>query len=96
MRETTETESLNCGCKFAQEEETYIIVAAHGSFGRLTVQYAWFNTSRSLLAFLAAWPLVGIWADVLNFPLDLAAVSSQPQPKANDCDLGLQNGVAWI
>jgi hypothetical protein len=32
--------------KFGQEEETYNIVAAHGYFGRLILQYASFNNSR--------------------------------------------------
>ncbi len=54
VRETTETESLNRGYKFGQEEETYNIVAAHGYFGRLIFQYASFNNSRSLHFFLAA------------------------------------------
>ncbi len=61
VRETTETESLNYGYKFGQEEETYNIVAAHGYFGRLIFQYASFNNSRSLHFFLGAWPVVGIW-----------------------------------
>jgi photosystem II P680 reaction center D1 protein len=61
IRETSETESQNCGYKFGQEEETYNIVAAHGYFGRLIFQYASFNNSRSLHFFLAAWPVVGIW-----------------------------------
>ena len=53
VRETTETESLNYGYKFGQEEETYNIVAAHGYFGRLIFQYASFNNSRSLHFLLA-------------------------------------------
>jgi photosystem II P680 reaction center D1 protein len=61
VRETTETESLNYGYKFGQEEETYNIVAAHGYFGRLIFQYASFNNSRSLHFLLAGWPVVGIW-----------------------------------
>lgn len=61
VRETTETESLNYGYRFGQEEETYNIVAAHGYFGRLIFQYASFNNSRSLHFFLAAWPVIGIW-----------------------------------
>merc|ERR1711866_226 len=61
IRETTESESVNNGYKFGQEEETYNIVAAHGYFGRLIFQYASFNNSRSLHFFLAAWPVVGIW-----------------------------------
>jgi photosystem II P680 reaction center D1 protein len=61
VRESTETESLNKGYKFGQEEETYNMVAAHGYFGRLIFQYASFNNSRSLHFFLAAWPVVGIW-----------------------------------
>ncbi|MCP9848518.1 Photosystem Q(B) protein 1 [Cyanobium sp. Morenito 9A2] len=61
VRESTETESLNNGYKFGQEEETYNIVAAHGYFDRLIVQYASFNNSRSLHFLLAAWPVVGIW-----------------------------------
>jgi photosystem II P680 reaction center D1 protein len=91
VRETSETESLNRGYRFGQEEETYNIVAAHGYFGRLIFQYASFNNSRSLHFLLAAWPVVGIWADILNrgglgleamhernvhnFPLDLAATT---------------------
>jgi photosystem II P680 reaction center D1 protein len=61
VRETSENESLNCGYKFGQEEETYNIVAAHGYFGRLIFQYASFNNSRSLHFLLGAWPVVGIW-----------------------------------
>ena len=53
--------SLNVGYNFAQEEETYSIVSAHGYFGRLIFQYASFNNSRSLHFFLAAWPVIGIW-----------------------------------
>ena len=66
VRETTELESQNYGYKFGQEEETYNIVAAHGYFGRLIFQYASFNNSRSLHFFLAAWPVVGIWATSLG------------------------------
>ena len=32
IRESTENESANEGCRFGQEEETYNIVAAHGYF----------------------------------------------------------------
>jgi photosystem II P680 reaction center D1 protein len=64
IRETTENESANEGYRFGQEEETYNIVAAHGSFGRLIFQYASFNNSRSLHFFLAAWPVVGLWFTV--------------------------------
>ena len=55
IRETTETES-KLRYKFGQEEETYNIVAAHGYFGRLILQYASFNNSRSLHFFLAVFP----------------------------------------
>jgi len=54
VRETTETESQNRGCKFSQGEETFNIVAAHDYFSRLTFQYASFNNIRSLHFFLAA------------------------------------------
>ena len=66
VRETTETESLNYGYKFGQEEETYNIVAAHGYFGRLIFQYASFQNSRNLHFFLAAWPVVCIWFTALG------------------------------
>ena len=66
VRETTESESLNYGYKFGQEEETYNIVAAHGYFGRLIFQYASFNNSRSLHFLLGAWPVVGIWFTALG------------------------------
>jgi photosystem II P680 reaction center D1 protein len=66
VRETTENESQNYGYKFGQEEETYNIVAAHGYFGRLIFQYASFNNSRSLHFFLAAFPVIGIWATSLG------------------------------
>jgi photosystem II P680 reaction center D1 protein len=52
IRETTENESANAGYKFGQEEETYNIVAAHGS--------------RSLHFFLAVWPVVCIWLTALG------------------------------
>jgi photosystem II P680 reaction center D1 protein len=66
IRETTENESANEGYRFGQEEETYNIVAAHGSFGRLIFQYASFNNSRSLPFCVAAWPVVGIWFTALG------------------------------
>merc|ERR1719440_882138 len=53
--------SFFSGYYFGQEGETYSISAAHGYFGRLIVQYASFNNSRSLHFFLAAWPVIGIW-----------------------------------
>jgi len=59
--ETYGDSSLNSGYYFGQEGETYSISAAHGYFGRLIVQYASFNNSRSLHFFLAAWPVIGIW-----------------------------------
>ena len=52
LSETSGYESLNCGYNFGQEEETYSITAAHAYF---------FNNSRSLHFFLAAWPVIGIW-----------------------------------
>ncbi len=61
MRATSETESINSGYKFGQQEETYNIVAAHGYLGRVFFQYASFNNSRSLHFVLAAWPVIGIW-----------------------------------
>ncbi|MEM1392953.1 MAG: photosystem II q(b) protein [Cyanobacteria bacterium P01_H01_bin.150] len=66
VRETTESESQNYGYKFGQEQETYNIVAAHGYFGRLIFQYASFNNSRSLHFFLAAWPVICIWATAIG------------------------------
>jgi len=59
--ECEDNTSLNVGYVFGQEDETYSIAAAHGYFGRLIVQYASFNNSRSLHFFLAAWPVIGIW-----------------------------------
>ena len=69
VRETTETESLNYGYKFGQEEETYNIVAAHAYFGRLIFQYASFNNSRSLHFLLAAFPVIGIWCASMGIAL---------------------------
>jgi hypothetical protein len=66
IRETTENESANEGYRFGQEEETYNIVAAPGYVGRLILQYAIFNNSRSLHFFFAAWPVVGIWFTALG------------------------------
>ena len=59
-------QSLNIGYYFGQEGETYSISSAHGYFGRLLVQYASFNNSRSLHFFLAAWPVIGIWCTSLG------------------------------
>lgn len=61
LSETLEDTSLNYGYRFGQESETYSISAAHGYFGRLIVQYASFNNSRSLHFFLGVWPVIGIW-----------------------------------
>jgi photosystem II P680 reaction center D1 protein len=61
LSETELNQSLNTGYSFGQEDETYSISAAHGYFGRLLLQFASFNNSRSLHFFLAAWPVMGIW-----------------------------------
>merc|ERR1712203_1205538 len=66
IRASLENESLNAGYRFGQETETYSIVAAHAYFGRLIVQYASFNNSRSLHFFLAAFPVIGIWFTALR------------------------------
>jgi len=66
LSETALDISHNIGYNFAQEDETYSIVSAHGYFGRLIVQYASFNNSRSLHFFLAAWPVIGIWFTALG------------------------------
>ena len=58
--------SLNIGYNFGQEDETYSISAAHGYFGRLIMQYASFNNSRSLHFFLGGWPVIGIWFTALG------------------------------
>ena len=41
------------------------MVTAHGYFGRLLFQYAYFSNSRALHFFLAIWPVVGIWLTAL-------------------------------
>jgi photosystem II P680 reaction center D1 protein len=69
LAETASDVSLNAGYNFAQEDETYSIVAAHGYFGRLIFQYASFNNSRSLHFFLAAWPVIGIWLTSMGVSL---------------------------
>ena len=42
------------------------MVTAHGYFGRLLFQYAYFSNSRALHFFLAIWPVVGIWLTALG------------------------------
>jgi len=64
--ETISDSTLSLGYFFGQESETYSITSAHGYFGRLLVQYASFNNSRSLHFFLAAWPVIGIWSTALG------------------------------
>eukprot|EP00444_Apocalathium_aciculiferum_P002069 CAMPEP_0183390910 /NCGR_PEP_ID=MMETSP0370-20130417/6052_1 /TAXON_ID=268820 /ORGANISM="Peridinium aciculiferum, Strain PAER-2" /LENGTH=328 /DNA_ID=CAMNT_0025570529 /DNA_START=45 /DNA_END=1031 /DNA_ORIENTATION=+ len=66
LAETSGDSSLNAGYVFGQVTETYSISAAHGYFGRLILQYASFNNSRSLHFFLGAWPVVGIWLTALG------------------------------
>jgi photosystem II P680 reaction center D1 protein len=66
LSETSGHLSLNVGYNFGQEDETYLISAAHGYFGRLIFQYASFNNSRSLHFFLAGWPVIGIWFTALG------------------------------
>jgi photosystem II P680 reaction center D1 protein len=66
LAETSGDSSLNAGYIFGQVTETYSISAAHGYFGRLILQYASFNNSRSLHFFLGAWPVVGIWLTALG------------------------------
>jgi photosystem II P680 reaction center D1 protein len=66
LAETSGDSSLNAGYTFGQVGETYNISAAHGYFGRLIVQFASFNNSRSLHFFLGAWPVVGIWFTALG------------------------------
>ena len=66
LSETAAHLSLNIGYLFGQEDETYSISAAHGYFGRLILQYASFNNSRSLHFFLGGWPIIGIWLTALG------------------------------
>jgi photosystem II P680 reaction center D1 protein len=66
LSETSGHLSLNIGYNFGQEDETYLISAAHGYFGRLIFQYASFNNSRSLHFFLGGWPVIGIWFTALG------------------------------
>ena len=66
LAETAGDTSLNAGYTFGQIGETYNISAAHGYFGRLIVQFASFNNSRSLHFFLGAWPVIGIWFTALG------------------------------
>ena len=66
LAETAGDVSLNIGYNFGQEDETYSISAAHGYFGRLIMQYASFNNSRSLHFFLGGWPVIGIWFTALG------------------------------
>ena len=66
LAETSGDSSLNAGYIFGQVTETYSISAAHGYFGRLILQYASLNNSRSLHFFLGAWPVVGIWLTALG------------------------------
>merc|ERR1719254_434322 len=66
LSETSNDSSLNSGYKFGQISETYNISSAHGYFGRLIVQFASFNNSRSLHFFLGAWPVIGIWFTALG------------------------------
>ena len=66
LAETSVDSSLNAGYTFGQVGETYNILAAHGYFGRLIVQFASFNNSRSLHFFLGGWPVIGIWFTALG------------------------------
>jgi photosystem II P680 reaction center D1 protein len=66
LSETAGDLSLNAGYSFGQVSETYNISSAHGYFGRLIVQFASFNNSRSLHFFLGAWPVIGIWFTALG------------------------------
>ena len=66
LAETSGDSSLNAGYTFGQVGETYNISAAHGYFGRLIVQFASFNNSRSLHFFLGGWPVIGIWFTALG------------------------------
>ena len=66
LSETSNDISLNSGYTFGQVSETYNISSAHGYFGRLIVQFASFNNSRSLHFFLGGWPVIGIWLTALG------------------------------
>ena len=66
LSETVGDLSLNIGYSFGQISETYNISSAHGYFGRLIVQFASFNNSRSLHFFLGGWPVIGIWFTALG------------------------------
>ena len=66
LAETSGDSYLNAGYTFGQVVETYNISAAHGYFGRLIVQFASFNNSRSLHFFLGGWPVIGIWFTALG------------------------------
>jgi len=100
IAETSADGSLNSGYCFGQDDETYSISGAHGYFGRLIVQFASFNNSRSLHFFLAIWPVVGIWLTAMGVStmafnlngLNFAHATAVPgwQDVLNRADLGIE------
>ena len=66
LAETSGDSSLNVGYTFVQVGYTYNILAAHCYFGRLIVQFASFNNSRSLHFFLGGWVVISIWFTALG------------------------------
>jgi photosystem II P680 reaction center D1 protein len=67
VRETTESESINAGYRFGQQEGTYNLLASHaGYLGRLIVSGVAMRNSRSVHFLLAALPTIGIWFAALG------------------------------
>ena len=67
VRETSESESINIGYRFGQQEATYNLLASHaGYLGRLLVAGVAMRNSRSVHFVLAALPTIGIWFAALG------------------------------
>jgi photosystem II P680 reaction center D1 protein len=67
LRETSETESLDAGYKFGQQEPTYNYLASHyGYLGRVLIPTTASANHRSFHFLMAALPTVGIWFAALG------------------------------
>lgn len=98
IQETSDTESINEGYRFGQQETTYNLLAGHeGYLGRLLFPGVGLRNSRSIHFLIATIPVVGIWCATLavgvmafnlnGFNFNQSVVDSHGHPIYTDADL---------
>lgn len=98
IRETNETESINKGYKFGQEQVTYNYLAGHyGFLGRLLIPWFASSNHRAFHFILVVLPTIGIWCaaagvgimafNLNGFNFNQSILDSQGRVISSDADL---------